>query len=80
MKYLIISTYDSCYWWEVRTNDCSLNREEYKDEVRIEGLEIVCNRLENDMLEECDIPFEDYDFVVLCVDGSVQILKDMVNK
>ena len=80
MKYLIISTYDSCDDWEIKTNNASLTKEEFEDDYYIEGLEIVCNRLRYDMLEECDIPLENYDFVVLCVNGSVQVLKDTVNR
>ena len=75
MKYLIISTYDSCYDWEIKTNEASLTRQEFEDDYYIEGLDIVC-RLRYDMLEDCDIPVENYDFVVICVNGSVKVLKD----
>ena len=82
MKYLIISTYDSGYWWEIKTNDCSLDRNEYEDNKYIEGLEILCNRLDEDLLDMVsdEIPFDDFDFVVLSVDGSIEVLKDTTNK
>lgn len=80
IKYLIISTYDSCYDWEVKINDKSICRYDYEMEIEKTELDDICIKLMYDMLDETEIPLENYDFVVLCTDGSVQILKDVVNR
>lgn len=73
MKYLIISTYDSCYDWSVKTNDAICSRYDYVRGHRIKGLEKLLEEIDNDNLS-CDyINKLDYDLIVICQDGNIEL-------
>ena len=80
MKYLIISTYDSCYDWEIKDNTDSISDYEYDRGTRIEKFNYLCEMLICDSLYNSDIDTSEYDFVCICVNGSIEVLKDTVNR
>ncbi len=76
MKYLIISMYDSSYCWSVATKDEKCDREDYVRGYRIKGLEQLLEQIDSDFINYHDIAMLDYDFIVLCQDGDIEILKE----
>lgn len=82
MKYLIFSIYDSWYWYSVNIN--GINYDTDNDDIGI------CKKLwdiewgscgdyssVNDYLLK---EYNDYDLIVICEDGCIEILKDNIKQ
>ncbi len=76
MNYLIISIYDSGYVWSVKTNNNFCNRQQYIKGDSIKGLENLLDKIDSLDIDYSYIRCLDYDFIVICEDGCIEILKD----
>ena len=76
MRYLIVSIYDSC--WNVSVCDSGIIYTEYNDILKIiKQLYFDSTRFEQALLEKYD---NDYDFIAVCEDGNIEILKNNIKR
>lgn len=81
MKYLIISNYDSQCTFSICDNGRTYTAEDKMPNFIINIKRLNLNLLYDEFVNAilCMKELEDYDFIVYCEDGYVEILKDKMN-